>query len=76
MDAGQRGGPPGQIKRRRNRGLACSAPASGGNRECNLRTLTEERRLEIKDQLLRYCHLDTLAMVRMWEVFRGIKMTP
>jgi len=32
---------------------------------------TEERKQEIERQLLDYCHLDTLAMVRMWEVFRG-----
>lgn len=30
-----------------------------------------ERRAEIERQLLAYCHLDTLAMVRLWEVFRG-----
>jgi len=29
------------------------------------------RRQEIEAQLLAYCHLDTLAMVRLWEVFSG-----
>jgi hypothetical protein len=32
---------------------------------------TPERRAEIERQLLAYCRLDTLAMVRLWEVFRG-----
>lgn len=30
-----------------------------------------ERKAEIEQQLLAYCELDTLAMVRMWEFFRG-----
>ena len=30
-----------------------------------------ERKAEIEKQLLAYCHLDTLAMVRLWEIFRG-----
>jgi len=29
------------------------------------------RKTEIEEQLLAYCKLDTLAMVRMWEFFRG-----
>ena len=32
---------------------------------------TSERKAEIEQQLLAYCELDTLAMVRMWEFFRG-----
>ncbi|MCP5547199.1 MAG: DUF2779 domain-containing protein [Akkermansiaceae bacterium] len=32
---------------------------------------TPERREEIHRQLLEYCELDTLALVRMWEVFGG-----
>jgi hypothetical protein len=32
---------------------------------------TSERRAEIERQLLAYCELDTLAMVRLWEFFRG-----
>ncbi|MDR2195863.1 MAG: DUF2779 domain-containing protein [Gallionellaceae bacterium] len=31
----------------------------------------EERRQEIEEQLLAYCGLDTWAMVRIWEVFKG-----
>jgi len=34
---------------------------------------TEERRREIEAQLLAYCRLDTLAMVRLWEVFGGVR---
>jgi hypothetical protein len=33
--------------------------------------ITPERKAEIGQQLLAYCKLDTFAMVRMWEVFRG-----
>ena len=32
---------------------------------------TAERKAAIEQQLLAYCELDTLAMVRMWEFFRG-----
>jgi hypothetical protein len=32
---------------------------------------TSEHRTEIERQLLAYCELDTLAMVRLWEFFRG-----
>ncbi|WP_267875286.1 hypothetical protein [Massilia sp. Dwa41.01b] len=32
-------------------------------------TTTAERKGEIEGQLLAYCHLDTLAMVRLWEFF-------
>jgi hypothetical protein len=32
---------------------------------------TPERRREIRRQLLAYCQLDTLAMVRLWGVFSG-----
>jgi predicted RecB family nuclease len=33
---------------------------------------TPERRAELELQLLAYCHLDTLAMVRLWNVFAMI----
>jgi len=32
---------------------------------------TSERREAIERELLAYCHLDTLGLVRMWEVFMG-----
>jgi len=32
---------------------------------------TPERKQEIQRQLLEYCKLDTFAMVRLWEFFRG-----
>ena len=35
------------------------------------RETTQERKQEIEQQLLEYCKLDTFAMVRMWQVFRG-----
>lgn len=34
-------------------------------------TTTAERKTEIERQLLAYCGLDTLAMVRLWEFFGG-----
>ena len=30
-----------------------------------------ERKAELEAQMLAYCHLDTLALVRMWKVFSG-----
>ena len=35
-----------------------------------------ERKTEIQKQLLNYCKLDTLAMVRIWEAFRGLRDLP
>lgn len=37
---------------------------------------TPERKAEIHQQLDQYCCLDTLAMVRMWEFFRGNNEAP
>ena len=34
---------------------------------------TPERKREIEKQLLAYCRMDTLAMVRLWEFFTGRK---
>lgn len=34
-------------------------------------TTTPERRAQLHEQLHAYCHLDTWAMVRMWQIFRG-----
>jgi hypothetical protein len=31
----------------------------------------EERRHELRQQLLAYCLLDTLGIVRLWQFFRG-----
>ncbi|MBK1829615.1 DUF2779 domain-containing protein [Verrucomicrobiaceae bacterium R5-34] len=36
---------------------------------------TPERKAEIHQQLDQYCCLDTLAMVRMWQFFMGLKHT-
>ncbi len=33
--------------------------------------VTQERKQKIEQQLLEYCKLDTLAMVRMWQIFGG-----
>jgi hypothetical protein len=34
-------------------------------------TTTEERRIAIRQQLLSYCGLDTLALVRIWKILSG-----
>lgn len=34
-------------------------------------TTTRERRAEIERQLIAYCALDTLALVRLWSTFSG-----
>ena len=36
---------------------------------------TPERREQIKEQLLKYCELDTFALVRMWQFFSGRPQT-
>ena len=42
----------------------------------NLHRLEDfSKRDEIRDDLLKYCHLDTLAMVRIWEKLRKIAAT-
>jgi predicted RecB family nuclease len=33
---------------------------------------TNERKAQIQSQLREYCKLDTFAMVRIWEMFRGV----
>lgn len=54
-------------------GVADGNMAVEAYREAIAPKTTAERREEIERQLLAYCHLDTLAMVRLWEVFRGEK---
>ena len=54
-------------------GVADGVMAGEAYREAIAQETTPERRAEIERQLLAYCHLDTLAMVRLWEVFRGSK---
>lgn len=52
-------------------GVADGEMAVEAYREAIAPGTTPERRAEIEAQLLAYCHLDTLAMVRLWETFRG-----
>jgi len=52
-------------------GIADGGMASVAYREAINESSSDERRKEIEKELLEYCHLDTLAMVRMWEVFRS-----
>ncbi|HEY7884686.1 MAG TPA: DUF2779 domain-containing protein [Cellvibrionaceae bacterium] len=39
--------------------------------EATAASTSDERRLQIRRELLAYCKLDTYAMVRIWDVFRG-----
>lgn len=52
-------------------GVADGNLAVEAYREAIAEETAPDRRAEIKGQLLAYCHLDTLAMVRLWELFRG-----
>jgi len=52
-------------------GVADGGMASVTYREAIAVDTSTKRRKEIEEELLSYCHLDTLAMVRIWEVFRG-----
>jgi len=55
-------------------GIADGGMASVAYREAIAENTPADRRKEIEEELLRYCHLDTLAMVRIWEVFRGRRL--
>lgn len=52
-------------------GVADGEMAVEAYREAISPETTPERRTEIQGQLLAYCHLDTLAVMRLWKVFRG-----
>lgn len=45
--------------------------AQGAFLEAMAAGTTQERKAAIERQLLEYCKLDTFAMVRLWEFFRG-----
>ena len=57
-------------------GVADGCMAGEAFREAIAEETTPERRSEIEGELLAYCHLDTLAMVRLWELFRGENQLP
>ena len=52
-------------------GVADGEMAVEAYREAIAPETTVERRAKIEGQLLAYCELDTLALVRLWEGFRG-----
>ena len=56
-------------------GVADGIMAGEAYREAIAAGATAERRAELEHQLHAYCHLDTLAMVRLWELFRGSGQT-
>ena len=45
--------------------------AADAYREAITPATARNRHAEIRSELLEYCRLDTLAMVRLWEKFRG-----
>ena len=52
-------------------GVADGKMAADAYREAITPATARNRHAEIKSELLEYCRLDTLAMVRLWEKFRG-----
>ena len=52
-------------------GVKDGMAAQGAFLEAMAEETTSERKAEIESQLLEYCKLDTFAMVRLWEFFRG-----
>ena len=52
-------------------GVADGAMAVEAYKEAVRPATTPERKAEIEKELLAYCHLDTLGLVRLWERFRG-----
>ena len=58
-----------QLDGVQNGGMAMEAYAEG-----LAATTTPERKAEIERQLIAYCALDTLALVRLWSAFSGSKL--
>jgi hypothetical protein len=52
-------------------GVADGAMAVEAYKEAVAPGTTPERKAQIERELLAYCHLDTLGLVRLWERFRG-----
>ena len=52
-------------------GVSDGGMAMDAFREAIAEGTTNERKREIERELREYCELDTLAMVRVWEVFGG-----
>ncbi len=52
-------------------GVQDGMAAQGAFLEAMAPETTPERKTEIEQQLLAYCELDTFAMVRLWEFFKG-----
>ena len=44
--------------------------------EATAEGVAEARREQLREQLRAYCALDTLAMVKIWEVFGGREVLP
>ena len=56
-------------------GLLDSGMATEVFMEAIAETTPNGRKTEIEHQLLKYCELDTFAMVRLWQFFTGISLT-
>ena len=52
-------------------GVQDGEAAMGAYREAIDPATETERKAVLQRQLLEYCHLDTYAMVRLWQVFAG-----
>lgn len=61
----------GSLEGVRDGGMAVSA-----YQEAIASDTTPERKHELHRQLAEYCHLDTLALVRMWQVFSAATIRP
>ena len=56
-------------------GIADGGMAMEAFKEALAPETTPERKQEIETQLLEYCNLDTLALVRLWELFKGERLS-
>src|SRR6478736_5969984 len=52
-------------------GVKDGSMAMAAYREAIAPGTTEKRKTEIEQELTEYCAFDTMAMVRLWEVFSG-----
>jgi len=55
-------------------GVQVGTEAGPAFQEAILPETTPDRREELRRQMLAYCKLDTLATVKIWELFKGIKI--
>jgi hypothetical protein len=54
-------------------GVKVGSDAGAAFLESCAKETSPERREELREQMLKYCKLDTLATVKIWQFFKGIK---